>query len=100
MDLSIVVDGSCAMIALTGKLTAATAPELDAAVKGISEDVASIDIDMAGLDYIASAGLRVLVGAEKMAKQRGGKVRLLHPISDVMDILDLTGLVAVFEVVE
>ena len=99
MDLNIAVDEEQSIITLVGKLTVATAPDFEEAIKGLIENATEIDIDVEGLDYIASAGLRVLVSAEKMAQQRGGKTRLIHPCDDVMDVLDMTGLVEVLEVV-
>lgn len=100
MELNTTIEGTEATIVISGKLTVATAPDFEAALKGLPENVTNIDVDMTDLDYVASAGLRVIVTGEKMADRRGGALRLLHPTEDVMEVLDMTGLVDVITVVQ
>jgi len=54
-------------------------------------DVNSIDIDLSELDYVSSAGLRVLLVAAKAAKAKGGKVTLLSPKPSTLEVLKISG---------
>ncbi|MBQ3301539.1 MAG: STAS domain-containing protein [Eggerthellaceae bacterium] len=98
MDIKTSVDGSKAVLELAGKLTVQTSPELSAAVDQLPADVSDIDIDLANVDYIASAGLRVLVATEKLAVKRGGRMCLVHPVDEVVEVLEMTGLSEVFAI--
>jgi anti-sigma B factor antagonist len=99
MELKTTVDGTKVTIEIEGKLSVATSPDPEAAVQGQSAEITDFDMDLTKLEYISSAGLRVLVSTEKLANQRGGKMRLLHPSEEVVEIFDMTGLADVFEIV-
>ena len=92
MEITTTIEGSKATIGMRGKLTVQTSPELSAAVDGLPVDVCDIDIDLAGVDYVASAGLRVLVSCDKLAVKRGGRMRLVHVRDEVMEVFEMTGL--------
>ena len=77
-------------IALEGRLDTTTAPELDQELKDSLNDVSVLIFDFAALEYISSAGLRVLLSAQKtMSKQ--GSMKLLHVNEMVMEVFDVTG---------
>ena len=98
MQIKTTVDGDKATIALTGKLTVHTSSELSAVVDGLDSSVRNLVIDLSGVDYIASAGLRVLVSTNKTVRQRGGSVSLAHPTEDMLEVLEMTGHLDVFSV--
>lgn len=98
MEINVTQDGNKATIALEGKLSVATSPDLEAAIQGLPEDTNEFIIDLANLDYISSAGLRVLVSTEKIAGQRNGKMVLQHPNEEVAEVFDMTGLADVFTI--
>ena len=98
MQIGTSVEGSVATITLAGKLTVQTSPDLSAAVDQLPADVCDIDIDLAKVDYVASAGLRVLVSTDKLAVKRGGRMRLMNPCEEVMEVLVMTGLSEVFAI--
>ena len=98
MDIKTKVVEDKATIAVEGKLTVQSAPELEAAIGVLPASIMDVDIDLEDLDYISSAGLRVLVSAQKMLSQRGGTLRLLSPNDDVSDVFDMTGLSEVFTI--
>ena len=83
-------------LALAGRLDSNTSPDLEAAVKldGVDELV----FDFAGLEYIASAGLRVLLGAQKKMAAKGGKMLIANPNEMVKGVFGMTGLDSVFEI--
>lgn len=98
MNIVTDVDGNTASLELEGKLTVQTSPSLSDAVDQLPASVCNIDIEMGGVTYVASAGLRVLVATDKLAVSRGGSMRILHPCVDVMDVLEMTGLSEVFTI--
>ena len=98
MEITTSVDGTEALLRLEGKLTVQTSPELTAAIEALPEEVCVITIDLADVVYIASAGLRALVGTNKLAVKRGGSMTLLHPREEVWDVLEMTGLSDVFDI--
>lgn len=77
-------------IALEGRLDTTTAPQLEAELKSCLSGVEALVMDMEKLDYISSAGLRVLLAAQKqMAKQ--GEMKVIHVSESIMEIFEVTG---------
>ena len=77
-------------IDVVGRLDTTTAPELD---KTISEDLADVKnlvLNFKGLEYISSAGLRVLLGAQKKM-QKVGTMKLTNVCEEVMEVFEMTG---------
>ena len=99
MNVTTSVDGNKAVLTVEGKLTVQTAPELEAAVGQLADDVADIDIDLTEVDYVSSAGLRVFVATDKLATRRNGTMRLISPTDEVTDVLEMTGLSEVLSIV-
>ena len=100
MEYKTTIDGTGATIALNGNLTVATTSVLEAAFAELPEDVKDITLDLTDLDYVASAGLRVIVAQNKKALQNGGSVRLAHPNEEVMEVFDVTGLIDILDIVQ
>ena len=75
-------------IALEGRLDTTTAPQLEAelTLDGVSE----LTFDFAKLDYISSAGLRVLLAAQKVMNKQGA-MKVLNVNSDIMEVFEITG---------
>lgn len=100
MEQTTTIEGSSATIALDGKLTVAAAPVLEDALNSLPESVTEVCLDLTDLEYVASAGLRVIVSASKRFGSVGGSVRLLHPNTEVMEVFDATGLVDILQIEE
>ena len=83
-------NGNALTIALDGRLDTMTAPKLDEALKTALEDVNELTFDFEKLEYISSAGLRVLLSAQKKMQAKGG-MKVLHVNEIVMEIFDVTG---------
>jgi anti-sigma B factor antagonist len=79
-----------AVLTLSGRLDTLTAPELEQKIKDALPDCAALTIDMASLEYVSSAGLRVLLSAHKAFSAKGG-LTLTHVSEAIMEILDVTG---------
>ena len=98
MNVTTTIEENVATLAVEGKLTVQTSPDLSAAIDALPQDITEFIIDLTDVDYVASAGLRVLVAAEKMAVTRGGKMILKNPCDTVMEVLDMTGLCDIFTI--
>lgn len=83
-------NGKTLEIALEGRLDTMTAPELEAELKQSMPDADSLIFDFSKLDYISSAGLRVLLFAHKTMSPKGG-MKIVHVNEVVQEVLDVTG---------
>ena len=77
-------------IAIEGRLDTITAPVLEKTITENVEGIENLVLDMNGLEYISSAGLRVLLGAQKKM-QRVGSMKLTGVCEAVMEVLEMTG---------
>ena len=77
-------------IALEGRLDTATAPELDRELKSSLDGVTELVMDFARLDYISSAGLRVLLSAQKRMNNQG-TMKVIHVNEMVKEVFEVTG---------
>ena len=91
-------DGNRLELKVSGRLDTMTAPELEGVIKENLDGVTELALDFQDLEYISSAGLRVLVATQKMMAQRGGNLRLLSPNDDVQEVFEMTGLADVFNI--
>ena len=84
------IENGKAAIALEGRLDTVTAPELEKELKSSLEGVSELTLDFEKLEYISSAGLRVLLAAQK-AMNKQGEMKLLHVNETIMEIFEVTG---------
>ena len=77
-------------VVLTGRLDTTTAPELEKELKASLDGVSALTIDMAALEYISSAGLRVLLSAQKTMNKQG-EMKGVHVGETIMEIFEVTG---------
>ena len=90
MKITRTQNGNKLTIALEGRLDTTTAPELEKELKGGLDGIQELTFDFAALDYISSAGLRVLLSAHKTMSRLGGmKVTNVNEI--VNEVFDVTG---------
>jgi anti-sigma B factor antagonist len=90
MTIEIKRNSDATIIEIAGRLDTTTAPALD---KTISENIDAAEnlvLDVKGLEYISSAGLRVLLSAQKRM-QKVGSMRLINVCEQVMDVFEMTG---------
>lgn len=83
-------DGTVLKIVLDKKLSAVTAEQLEKELDGKLDDVNDLTIDMEKLVYVSSAGLRVLLKAQKQISQHG-KMKIINAVPEVMRIFETTG---------
>jgi anti-sigma B factor antagonist len=77
-------------IEIVGRLDTTTAPELDKTINEVFADVKNLVLNFKGLQYISSAGLRVLLGAQKKM-QKVGTMKLINVCEEVMEVFEMTG---------
>lgn len=100
MDINKRVEDGSVTLAVTGSLNTATARDLERVVDDALVQVrnASLTFDFSGLEYISSAGLRVLMGAYKSLSAHGGSLKVLNPSDSVREVFDITGLVDILDI--
>jgi anti-sigma B factor antagonist len=89
MEIKSTTVGSRLTIAVSGRVDTVTAPELAAALK--FGDATCVVIDLANVPYMSSAGLRILLAANKTMVAKGGELQIAHVQADVRDVFDITG---------
>ena len=97
--ISQAVDGTKITYTVEGKLTVQSAADFEEVLRQTPSGMCDIDVNLEAVGYISSAGLRVLVGANRQAMRRGGVLRLIKPTDDVMTVFDMTGLSEVLSIV-
>jgi anti-sigma B factor antagonist len=85
-------------LAVSGKLSAATADECGTAVEAAISESSAIVLDFQELSYLASAGLRVLVSAQKKLMAAGGSFAIINVSEAVMEVFEVTGLDDVLDI--
>ena len=90
MEIKKIRDGANLNVALVGRLDAVTAIELD---KNLSKEISGVEnltVDLKDLDYIASAGLRILLKLKKRMDNQG-TMKVINLNRDVREVFDMTG---------
>lgn len=90
MNLTKEVNGNEVKIILEGRLDTTTAPQVEAEVKALPESVQNLVFDFNNLEYISSAGLRVLLSAQKTMNKQGSMV-IKNASESIVEVFDITG---------
>ena len=78
------------IIEIVGRLDSITAPALDKTINEDIEDTKNLVLDVKGMEYISSAGLRVLLSAQKKM-QKVGSMKVTGVCEEVMEVFEMTG---------
>lgn len=99
MDITTRSHEGVTIIAVTGSLDSVSSPQaqqaIDAAIAG---DARKVAIDFGSLDYISSAGLRVLLGAAKQLGAKGGSLRMFGLNDSVREVFEISGFATILPV--
>ena len=90
MTINKIKENDSLMIALEGRLDTLTAPKLDAEIQGALDGIKSLVFDFEKLAYISSAGLRILLSAQKVMNKQGTMV-IKNAGPEIREIFDVTG---------
>lgn len=83
-------NGETLTLNIVGRLDTTTAPELENELKASLDGVNDLVLDLVDLDYISSAGLRVLLAAQKIMNKQGSMV-IVNAKSEIMEVFEITG---------
>ena len=90
MEIKKIHEGNSLTVQLEGRLDTVTAPELETSLENELDEVTDLVIDLGGLEYMSSAGLRVMLALQKrMAKQ--GTMKVIKVNDTIMEIFEITG---------
>ena len=90
MTIEMNKNGGELKVSLEGRLDTTTSPELEEKLKKELEEVTELEFDIKDLEYISSAGLRVLLQSQKTMNKQG-KMVIRNASEDIMEIFDVTG---------
>lgn len=91
-------DGTKCTIGLNGRLDTTTAPQLEAVLKSSLNDINELVIDLKGLEYISSAGLRVLLAAQKVMNAQG-QMKVTNVKPEVFEVFEITGFTDILTII-
>lgn len=97
MIIEIVKGKEETVLMISGRLDTNTAPVLEKTIREDIRENATLVLDMKELEYISSAGLRVLLSAQKRM-QRNGAMKLIHVCEIVKEVLELTGFADILDI--
>ncbi len=98
MTIDQIREGEVLTLRVGGRLDTMTAPELEAVVKDLPEDISKLVIDIEALDYMSSSGLRVLLLAHRAMDGRG-ELEIANVNDYIMEIFDVTGFSGILTIV-
>ena len=99
LNITKTFDEQALTVALEGRLDTTTAPELEADLKNSLDGLTVLILDFEKLEYISSAGLRVLLSAQKVMN-RQGTMKVIHVGEVIKEIFDVTGFVDILNIEE
>ncbi|MBQ3113605.1 MAG: STAS domain-containing protein [Phascolarctobacterium sp.] len=91
------LNGSELTLSLTGRLDTTTAPELEAVIKENITGVTNLVMDFAGLEYLSSAGLRVILSAQKTMNKQGEMV-IRNVNETINEVFEITGFIDILTI--
>ncbi len=97
MDITQTKNEGALTLALAGRLDTNTAPQLESAIAENLTDATELILDFAKLEYISSAGLRVLLSTQKTMNTKG-TMRIRNVCEDIMEVFDITGFVDILTI--
>ena len=90
MTIEKLLNGASARIVIAGRLDTQTAPDLEKEIDGVVSNLKELTLDMAGLEYVSSAGLRVILKTQKTMNAQGS-MKLINVNDSIMEVFDITG---------
>ena len=90
MTIEKTITGTAAVLKVVGRLDTTTAPELEATIDGCVAGIKELVLDCSALEYVSSAGLRVILKAQKLMNAQGS-MKLTGVNETIMEVFDITG---------
>ncbi len=99
MKVTIENIGASVIAAIEGSIDSKTAPDLQSSILPVINESNKVILDMTKVEFVSSAGLRVLLMVYRQLKTRDGKVVLVGVSDDIKDVMHMTGFITFFEIV-
>lgn len=97
MKITKTSEGAKQTLALEGRLDTTTAPQLEAEVKGNLAGITELVLDFSQLEYLSSAGLRVILAAQKIMNKQG-KMVVQHVNETILEVFEVTGFIDILTI--
>ena len=97
MTIEKAINGSAAVLKINGMLDTETAPELEVLLDSGLTGIDDLVLDFEALEYVSSAGLRVILKAQKLMNG-AGKMKIIHVNESVMEIFEITGFTSILTI--
>ena len=97
MDIIKTTEGTTLNLALEGRLDTTTAPRLETELKGSIDGVTELNMDFEKLEYLSSAGLRVILAAQKTMNKQG-KMVIRHVNETIRQVFEVTGFIDILTI--
>ena len=97
MTITTTRNGSALTLQLEGRLDTTTSPQLEAELSASLDGVKQLTLDLQQLAYLSSAGLRVILGAQKRMNKQG-QMTVTHVCADIMEVFEITGFVDILDI--
>ena len=98
MTINKKVDGGKMTLSLEDRLDTTTAPQLETELKVSLYEIKKLTLDLEKLEYLSSAGLRVLLAAQKQMQKQGGEMVILNVNETIMEVFEVTGFVDIITI--
>lgn len=93
MIIQITNENGCTTVALEGRLDTTTSPKLEEELDQVLDGVTDLVFDFKELEYLSSAGLRIVMGTEaRVCEENGGQMKIIHVNEEIAEIFEMTGL--------
>jgi anti-sigma B factor antagonist len=99
MTITKTITGNSLLLQLAGRLDTVTSPELGTEIDAITQEIGELILDFAEISYISSAGLRIILAAQKKMNKQGD-MKLLHVCPAVKEVFELTGFIDILTIEE
>ena len=83
-------EGNTLTVSVEGRLDTMTAPSFESELSGSIKDITSLVLDFSKLEYVSSAGLRVILSAQKTMNTQG-EMKITNVNEEIMDVFEITG---------
>ena len=97
MTIEKMINGSTAVLKITEALDTETSPVLEALLNNELTGINDLTLDFEKLEYVSSAGLRVIIGAQKMMGA-AGKMKIINVNESIMEIFEITGFTTILTI--
>lgn len=98
MEIIKTLEGEKLLVKLVGRLDSVTAPELEESLKGELESIKEVEFDFSDLEYISSAGLRILLSTQRTMSKQDGEMSVGGCNDTILEIFEVTGFSDIFTI--